>query len=148
MEDKKFIPAKEHPAFSRTRAVTGKDNTKRTPANQLTHDVIQIIKAAGGAARRVNTTGTYIEGKTIEKGYGYEVKTRGKFIPSGMLPGFEDISAILPGGRYLAVEIKTGKDAQSKAQADRQAEVEAAGGVYLIVRTKEGFINDLKHRLN
>jgi hypothetical protein len=62
------------------------------------------------------------------------------YIPTTGTRGSADISAILPGGVSLKAEIKYGKDRQSEAQKHYQSSVEAAGGVYLIVRTFDDFL--------
>ena len=61
-----------------------------------------------------------------------------EWIGSGIKRGIEDISAVI-NGRMVAIELKRGKDRQSKWQRQRQAEVEAAGGVYLIVKSYQDF---------
>lgn len=45
--------------------------------------------------------------------------------------GTEDISAIWRGGRYLAIETKAPGKGLGKEQKRRQAEVRAAGGIYI-----------------
>ena len=40
-------------------------------------------------------------------------------------------------GRYIAIEAKAGDGVQSKWQKTRQAEIEAAGGLYILPRSVE-----------
>jgi len=49
--------------------------------------------------------------------------------------GIADITACVPpNGKYLAVEIKIGRDSQSPDQRNFQQDVEAVGGTYLLIR--------------
>jgi hypothetical protein len=55
-------------------------------------------------------------------------------------PGSADISATIK-GRSVKIEVKYGKDRQSDAQKAYQKAIEEAGGVYVIARDFEGFLN-------
>jgi hypothetical protein len=61
------------------------------------------------------------------------------YIPTTGTRGSADISSIVY-GKSVKIEIKYGKDRQSESQKQYQASVEAAGGVYLIVRTFDDFL--------
>lgn len=50
------------------------------------------------------------------------------------LPGSSDILGVAPGGIFVAIEIKTKNDRQSKAQKNFEAAVTKRGGLYAIVR--------------
>jgi len=52
--------------------------------------------------------------------------------------GTADISAII-NGRSVKIEVKIGKDAQSKDQISYQKAVEDAGGIYYIAKDFESF---------
>lgn len=107
---------------------------KQSPSNALTDAVIKYIKANGGAARRVNSQGQWDE-------------SLGKFRPSGMLKGFEDIDAIKPidvcgfkVGLKVAIEVKTGKDKLSEHQIKRKQEVEKCHAIYYECKDIDSFI--------
>ena len=109
-------------------------------SNQLTKDIIRLVEKSGGAARRVNTLG---------------VMRNGRYTKSGMRRGFEDVDAVIPLrigkqtiGLKVAIEVKIGKDRQSKEQKIRQREVEEAGGIYLVAKNLEDFITDLQRSIN
>ena len=160
------INAGEHNCEERKQALWGFKSAKgkrkgQTEANYLTQQIIDYVIQQGGAARRVNVTGRYIEGQAVKVPIGTSGKyrtlyTKGKWIKSGMLPGFEDISAVKPKqamsidreltnidfGQYVAIEVKVGNDRLSQDQILRKDEVERAGGVYLVARNFEGFIKD------
>lgn len=116
-------------------ATVHKDNT----ANALTKAVVRWIELHNGQAERINTQGTYIKGKTISTGM-YGVKQlQGKYIPSGSTRGSADISATI-NGRSVKIEVKIGKDKQSEHQKKYQSDIEAAGGLYWLVRSFDSFI--------
>jgi len=97
-------------------------------ANSLTRAVIDFIKLEGNFAERVNTSGRVIrEGRTYRWIYGTGTRDSA------------DIHA-MKAGRSVMIEIKIGKDRQSRHQKEYQAKVEATGAVYLIVRTFDDFI--------
>lgn len=108
-------------------------------ANGLTQCVIAYIRLNGGQAERINSTGRYLDKtKTYTDVVG---RTRtigsGQWIPTSGVKGTADVSATIR-GRSVKIEIKM-KDKQSEDQKRYQEAVEAAGGVYLIVRSFEEF---------
>lgn len=104
-------------------------------ANGLTKCVIDFIRLMGGQAERINTVGRYIDKSKRFQDVTGRVRTigSGQWIPTSGQRGSADISATI-GGRAVKVEIKM-KDKQSAAQKEYQRQIEAAGGVYLIVKT-------------
>ena len=52
-------------------------------------------------------------------------------------PGAPDIIGILPGGRFLAVEVKTATGRQRPEQQAWQRACEARGGLYVLARSVE-----------
>lgn len=121
-------------------ATLAKGKKAQSPANKLTSQVVKWFIAHGGTAGRVNTGGTY------------DAKI-GKFRTSGSKKGFEDVSACFPVtplriGLNIGVEIKIGKDRQSEDQKIRQAELEKAGGVYLIAKDYDSFVRDINEVLS
>ena len=105
-------------------------------ANSLTRCIEAYIRVTGGYADRINNTGIY------------DPKT-GKWRKSGTRKGIADIMAtkkVQYDDRIFAVpvaiEVKWGKDRLSEDQLKIKAEYEAAGGVYLVARTWEQFIQD------
>lgn len=118
-----------------------KGDNDKSPSNRLTTQLIRWFSEEGGTARRVNTMGQY------------DMKI-GRYRPSGMRKGFEDIDAIYPViingikiGVKIACEIKIGKDKLSEDQITRQKEVEAAGGIYIVCKTMEQSIIDIHNAI-
>jgi len=87
----------------------------------------------------VNACVVYFQ--TLAKGKNYvfksstgHVKTEdGRHFKTGK-KGNADITMCYE-GRYVGIECKIGKDVQSASQKKAQADIEAAGGEYFIVRT-------------
>lgn len=98
-----------------------KKGKKQSESSALTDAVIKYIKLHGGVAYRINTVGVY------------DAKLGG-LRTSGMKKGLPDVIGIHK-GRFLGIEIKIGKDRQSDDQKDREAEINQAGGIYLIAKT-------------
>ena len=105
-------------------------------ANELTRSIEAFIRYTGNYADRINNTGIY------------DTKLK-KFRKSNTRRGIADIMAskkIEHQGRTFAVtvaiEIKYGNDKLSEFQERMKADIEGAGGVYLVARTWAQFITD------
>ena len=59
------------------------------------------------------------------------------------LTGSSDIIGICGGGKFLAIEVKTGNAKQSKEQCYFQVTVERLGGIYILARS----LRDVEHLL-
>jgi hypothetical protein len=115
------------------------DNT----SNGLTKCVIDFITLNGFQAERINSIGRSID--TTETVIDVIGRARQignvSWIKGSSTNGTADISSIIL-GRSIKIEIKckaTGDNYQSKDKIAYQKEIEAAGGVYVIARTFEGF---------
>lgn len=89
---------------------------------------------------RISTEGRVIDSrKTVQDCLGHR-KVIGsiKRIPTSGTKGSADYSLTI-NGRSIKVEIKIGKDSQSYAQKEYQRQVEAAGGIYLIISSFQQF---------
>lgn len=103
-------------------------------ANGLTKAITSFIQFNGYQAERINTMGVAREKK----------RTDGKVIgvtwtKGTTTAGSADISATIR-GRSVKIEVKVGKDRQSEAQKRYQESIERAGGVYLIARDFDSFV--------
>lgn len=107
-----------------------KTRKSKSPANELTYQIILFIQSIGGFASRVNSQGNY--NPTLKL-----------FTFSGSTKGAADVSTCI-GGRNIQIEVKIGRDRQSPAQVKFQASIEAAGGCYIIARTFEQFREDFE----
>lgn len=98
-------------------------------ANELTRCILAYLKAKGHHAERVNTTGIPRKQRDGKM----------KWIPSGSMKGSSDIHAIV-NGKFVAIEVKYGKDRQSEAQKKYEEKIVQAGGIYKIIRTLREFL--------
>ena len=103
-------------------------------SNGLTKAITSFIQFNGYQAERINTMGVARENK----------RTDGKVIgvtwtKGTTTAGSADISATIR-GRSVKIEVKVGKDRQSDAQKRYQESIERAGGVYLIARDFDSFV--------
>ena len=118
-----------------------KTDWKDNSANSLTKCVIAYVQYMGGQAERISSQGQYKEGAKIQVGSGEIAHTKqlpGKWTPGQSTKGTADISATIR-GRSVKIEIKQ-KDKQSEAQKQYQKAIERAGGVYIIVRDFDSFV--------
>lgn len=112
-------------------------------SNGLTKCVIDFIKVKGFHAERINSTGSMRDNtKTITDVLGRK-RTIGSvtWIKSTTQNGTADISATIK-GKSIKIEIKcaaSGDKYQSEGQKIYQKQIEASGGVYLIVREFSDF---------
>ena len=98
-------------------------------ANELTKCVTAWLTIRGYFAGRVNTTGTYSQ-------------KLGKYIHSGSKRGMADVTAVV-NGRHVSIEVKYGKDRIRLEQSKVKAEIESAGGKYLVVSSFDDFLKQI-----
>jgi hypothetical protein len=100
-------------------------------ANGLTKLIIAWLSVQGYFGARVNTGAVFDRRKGIyRKG-------------SGATAGMADVSAVI-NGRSVSIEVKIGKDKIRESQLRVKAAIEAAGGVYIIVRGFDDFLEQIK----
>lgn len=110
-------------------------------ANGLTKCVKDFLQLSGWQAERISTTGRPIDNrKTVIDVIGRQ-RTVGsvEWIPGTSTKGSADISATIK-GRSVKIEIKIGSDRQSEHQKKYEQDIISAGGVYLIVKNFDDFI--------
>lgn len=97
-----------------------------------------FISFKGGIARRINTVGRYLPGKTVGVGMYGNKTLPGKYIPTTSVLGAADLSILINGINWEC-EIKIGKDRQSLVQKEYEQKIKLAGGIYTICRSFEEF---------
>jgi hypothetical protein len=114
-------------------------------ANGLTKCIIHFVKANGYQAERISNTGRYIDNsKIVTDSMGFQKRIgSGQYIKGTGTNGTADLSLTIK-GKSIKAEIKIGKDRQSEAQKKYQADIERAGGIYIIVKDFDEFINFYK----
>lgn len=101
--------------------------TPKETANGITSAIVRVVNMRPRCvAYRVNNVGVWDAAKGVHRGGNTE-------------KGLPDIWCCID-GRFVVIEVKAGKDRQSEEQKHRQFEIERAGGVYLLIRSKDEFL--------
>ena len=104
---------------------------KPETANQITRNVLRLANfQTGCVAYRVNNVGVWDQAKGIHRKGNTE-------------KGLPDVIMIYR-GRFIAIEVKAGRDKLSDDQKKRQFEIERAGGIYFECRSTDDFIQFLE----
>jgi hypothetical protein len=111
-------------------------------ANGLTACIVKYLRLSGHQAERISNTGRMIDTRTTFEDVVGRSRTIGriKWIKGTGTNGTADVAATIA-GRSVKIEVKIGRDTQSKAQQDYQKSIESAGGIYFIATTFQQFIN-------
>ena len=64
----------------------------------------------------------------------------------GIPKGWPDLTCCLPSGRFMGIEVKSTKGRQSPEQIQYQLAIEHLGGVYLLVRSVEELVAQLRKK--
>lgn len=142
---------KKYPSFPKSYIPPPKYSDKG--ANALTKCVIDWIRFSGGQAERISTTGRPIDNTKVVTDVIGRQRTVGSvdWIKGTGTKGSADISATIKPKQQegnlhsqfaasVKIEIKYGKDRQSKEQKKYEESINAAGGIYLIVRNFDEFV--------
>lgn len=103
----------------------------------------------GWCLSKISTTGVFRDNRKVVTDCLGNRRMIGsaKWTPGGATKGVADITGVI-NGRYVEIEVKIGRDRQSDVQKEHQAKVEAAGGIYIIAKTFDGFVEALvQHQL-
>jgi hypothetical protein len=114
-------------------------------ANGLTKCVIDFLNYSGHQAERVSSMGRMIDKRKDSIDVMGNKRTIGsmQYIKGTSTNGTADVSSII-NGKSVKIEIKIGADRQSKAQKDYQIATERAGGIYLITKNFDEFMDQYK----
>jgi len=109
--------------------------------NGLTACVTDFLIYSGHHCERTGNEGRTVDDSKIVTDYLGRTKKIGsvKRIPSQGTIGTSDLKACI-NGRFIAIEIKFGHDRQSEAQKGYQEKIESSGGIYIIVKTLDDFL--------
>lgn len=118
-----------------------KDKFTDATANGLTKAIVTFINLSGGQAERISSMGRVIDGRKVVTNVLGQTGLIGSqtYIRGTSTNGTADISATIK-GKSVKIEVKIGRDKISPAQIEYQANVERAGGVYIIAEDWQGFI--------
>lgn len=95
-------------------------------------DVQGTYRATGKEALQVKSNGTIVKGGKAMR-----------WTTSSASKGVSDLFTLIQ-GRFIAIEVKVGKDRQSAAQKEFENDVVYQGGYYMIVRSFADFQKQLK----
>jgi hypothetical protein len=118
-------------------------------ANHLTGCIMDWIRYNGGQAERINTMGRRIDNTKISKDVlgGTRLIGSVSWQKGTGTKGSADISATIPMqvngikfGVSVKIEVKYGKDRQSEDQKKYEHTINEAGGIYVIARNIDDFI--------
>ena len=112
-------------------ALEGLVKKGKLTANVLTDQCIRHVKSLSGCMWRLQSQGQF------------DIK-QNRWRPSGQKRGLPDCIGLLPNGRFIAVEVKIGRDKMSEYQELRRSEIINSNGHYLIARNLDDFKNELK----
>ena len=120
---------------------------KVSTSNGLTKAIINFLTWRGHRATRINSTGRII--KTPQRQESGVSLMTAKYIPGTTRRGTADISSTII-GRSVMWEVKIGADRPSEYQLLEQQREQAAGGLYIFVKTFDQFLDEydnivLKH---
>lgn len=106
-------------------------------ANELTKAIVAYANLKGFFAERQSSEGRYRPGKEFTNVMGQKKTLGGQWLP-GQGKGKADIKAVIK-GRAIEIEVKHGADRMKPDQIKYKAQIEASGGVYLVVKTWDDF---------
>lgn len=115
-------------------------NINDNSANGIMKCVEKFHFLIGGLAERVHTQGRKLDNREVVTdviGREYTVGSE-QYIPTTGRKGTADMS-IVYNGLNVKVEVKYGKDRQSKDQVKYQQDIEMAGGIYIIIKSIEDY---------
>ena len=114
-------------------------------ANGLTKCVIDFLNLSGHQAERISSMGRMIDKrqKTTDVLGRERIIGSLTYIKGTSTNGTADISSII-NGKSVKIEIKIGKDRQSEVQKKYQQATEKAGGIYLITKSFDEFMEQYK----
>ena len=121
-------------------------------AAQLEKAIVKYLKFLGHSASKVSTQGTWVKGKkgirmasSLGKAESFDT---GRYIPGGGRKGASDISSTVY-GISVEIEVKFSKgDRLSKEQIAYSAEIQKAGGFFLVAKNFDEFYDDFHDLLD
>lgn len=132
----------QYPSFIGKEYAIPPPNLREAGANDLTRLVIEFIQLNGGQAERISSQGQYRDKTKVvtdcigrKRTIGSGVWTKGS-----STKGTADVSSTIK-GRSVKIEIKWGSDTQKDEQKEYETSINKAGGIYIIVKTFDFFVN-------
>ena len=119
-------------------------------ANELTKSILAWFKYQRDMGKKVfaerqGVEGRYRPGQEVTNVLGQRKQMKGMYLPANN-KGAADIKSMI-NGRAIEIEVKHGKDRLSDGQIKYREKIEAGGGIYLVVKTWDDFIHQIKQYL-
>lgn len=106
------------------------------PETRLQHQIMLALSEAGCIVWRHNVGQAWL-GKPVHQAGDQVTLTGAHKMPYGLCVGGSDLLGIAPGGRFLAVEVKTRTGRVSRPQQQFIHAVQTAGGIAGVARSVE-----------
>ncbi|OAQ42110.1 hypothetical protein A5893_03065 [Pedobacter psychrophilus] len=113
------------PAVVWLRNITNQKTLEDRTSQGITKCVMLYVNHIGGFCSEIDNRGFFN-------------KELNRFVPSKIKNGFPDVVACLS-GRFIGIEVKSGKDTMRQAQYEICIEIEQAKGRYFIAKDFQGF---------
>lgn len=110
---------------------------------EIQRQVMLALSEAGCLAWRCNT-GTGWQGKMLHQAQGQVTLGDCRPLHAGLTKGGADLIGVAPGGRFLAVEIKTPSGRVSRDQEKFLLAVNRAGGLGFVARSADDALDALR----
>jgi len=126
---------------------------KSKGANQLTSNIIHFLNLNGCVAFRNNVMGVFDQKLALKNILALRMvneKTLRKALQKSYRKSHEKkgvsdvIGFVKKNGRFIAIEVKFGKDTLSIYQTDFLRQVEKGGGISIVAKTYEQFVKDFQ----
>ena len=106
------------------------------PETKLQRAIMLALSEAGYTIWR-NETGQFWTGQQLHRAGDQITLANASMVPCGLCKGSSDLIGIGPGGRFLALEVKTQTGRATVEQQNYINQVNARGGIAGIVRSVE-----------
>lgn len=114
-----------------------------TPEARIQREIMLALSQNGCIVWRQNT-GQAWQGKQIHKVQDQITLAQCRPVHFGLCKGSADVLGIAPGGKFLAVEVKTPKGRTTQEQENFLLAVNRAGGIGFVARSAEDALQKLE----
>lgn len=140
--------AREYPNATKDHGVTETTFPKTQTANGLQQYIVKVLKYLGHHGERTNTMGypvaKFAQKFSIWSGKLEKIQVGTEWRKGSGTTGSSDVKGHINNRNFkfpipVYLEIKIGRDAQSKAQERYQEQITSTGALYALIKTPEDF---------
>jgi hypothetical protein len=106
-------------------------------ANAVTIAIINHLRILGHFVYRTNNVGVWDAKKGVRRK-----------LSAGSVKGVPDITGVSKSGQFIGIEVKTGRDKMSEFQLAFQEQTDKRGGIYLIAKSFDHFLQQWQQQPN